>query len=594
MAFDPSKYSSFKKGTANKTLERQFDPSKYSSFRKQDSDLQRLRQMQAENPVKPVAQRINESVEDFGTAGLETVTSLGRGLSQVGASIPEAVYGAVGATGLAKNATEFKSQMAAREIEGRKQLEAARSRSPAASFVGETLPFLLSPGAGFWRAAGAGAAISGLSGKTEDENRFVDALFGGAVAGSANKLISGLTGRQERGFNRLIDKGGLGDDVINFKNKLLGRPALPDRMKDVAEGLKGTKGNLSPQEALGPQFGRNETLQSNVRLNSRQARMLDDAIRNRSLENVTEFNSTLKSITPEGLDKAKSKAAALFKRVDDTPIPTDIAIRLSKNGSIAKRLNKVSTDPDLGAQETAINKLSRWRAVKGQIRDDINRELAPQADGSVIVTDKARRLQQARKILDKSLDDLSPEYKLARAIDQRVSIQENFTNQVKKIKSIDKTLTESDIHRKIFSDENYRDFFLKELKEANVDVDGVKPLILTLGRLSKSKVTSVTKNSAGLVESLTDKTTASKEAGIQESAKYLLSKAYSADGQALIKAVTDPKWFDDLQRLNKRLIKLNKSSDILTDKTNRIILYREFGDFFGRVAADKATEEKNK
>lgn len=188
-------------------------------------------------------------------------------------------------------------------------------------------------------------------------------------------------------------------------------------------------------------------------------------------------------LIPGGLAADTKIKNAMYKNLDSIEVPEEAMTKLMSNPSIAKRLESVNKDVDTGMANLPDNTFGKMEALR--------KSLAKDAYGIDTDPTASANLRGVLKDFTKTLDDINPTYKATRQAGDRISMYNEFKDELAKGApkgGSGNTLDLDQMYTRLFGTGEKQQTFLDAVQRAGGNVNNSKDLIDVMNLLKGNKL----------------------------------------------------------------------------------------------------------
>ena len=490
-----------------------------------------------------------ETVMDSAKAINLSVGSTARGIMQ-GLQVPGFNTAPPGMKDIGSSSMGLMDQV---QKDDEKDYADAKERSPIASRVaygGATLAQAYGPGGVYKAGTGilgavkamstgalSGAALAGSQYVHEGESRLQNMLVGGAIGAIIPGAIAAVRGVAKPligGFS----KGAATKDLMSTI-KSTGDDAIGEARETFTAARRlGTQ--VTPAEAVGGQGLIN--LEKRIRMTPATQEKAINIVAQREGQLQAVKDKVIKGFVPEGDDVNAAVTKELYSKVEHLQLPPAELSKILSDPVIEDALKLAGKQKGYKLDQFAPGSIGQLDKAHAALRDQI-KELTDKG-----ATSLAKGLKESDKVLMNSLDNLSPDYKLARESAQRGIIKNKY---LKKIGAAGKdlpgedTATSSQVYDKLFSSAPLRKQFIEDVVTTGGDPQQAKDLMRVLNRIQKSPLLKLSKDNVApaVVRKHGDVTARTLDTVVD-----FMRGRYN---NALFENITDPKFLDKVTQLSQ-------------------------------------------
>ena len=265
--------------------------------------------------------------------------------------------------------------------------------------------------------ATAGAGFGGAAYVEEDGSRLQNIAAGATLGGILPGLIHGAS----KTYQALKNKTFPGITKVGSLAEEAAQVGTTKPTQEAAERL-GTF--VTPGEASG--VASIQKAESRLKFDKVYSSKMQDLLQARNSGLQEKLDDVIASMAPEGKEKLQKQVADAYLNLSTKIVPDSVFNELHDNPILFDAIKKVGKDINYRPDLTDSKSFGRLDAVKQYLDDKI---------ASVEVGSKAKNNLKAAKneLLDK-LDNISPEYSIAREQSQRLILQRSLEDKLAKAK----------------------------------------------------------------------------------------------------------------------------------------------------------------
>lgn len=471
------------------------------------------------------------SLKSFGTGVKEGLTQAGLGMMQNASEL--------GAP-LDQEATEQRGEdLRSQVVDSRARMDKERERHPLASslgeFVGSTAPY-----------AATGGGLVGSLGK----KMLTSALAGLGIGAAQPTTTNSPVKEKLPGMVMGLGLGAAMPGVIAGGKALRGllpkRKALSnldkkftdistDELQQSVDSFA-KKGVIpTPGEAAGGLTGASRRADEarNI-INPKQQSKVIKKLTARNMNLDDQISKAKEALVPKGIEAAEAEAASLYKKVGPVTVSREVEESLLSDSLIKGHIDKAGRRVNLKLDDTKSGTIGWWDTIKKSIDKDL-------AKPSTSTAERANLLAAKSKIVTK-MDNIDPNYKLAREQAQRSIVYKKFEVAESKIISesgADKA-TPDQIYKAMWGTPKKQAEYIDMIKQTGGDVESAKTLLAVLNKVK-----------GGPLGKLSLQDTSTKLTGTVDSApsRGLVKGVQNWYKKAMTDLTVSDKWLSDLKRI---------------------------------------------
>jgi len=433
--------------------------------------------------------------------------------------------------------------------------------------VGETLPFLIPGGATVRGAAAAGAGVGALAFQEDPEDvgfsrsRATSTALGAGFGGIAQALpaLAGAAGRKIR------------EAAHGFRPRVSALEGVTEAAtREATEAAERLSTFVTPAEASGDPV--NLIREAKLAFTTKTQRSVLETLRKREAVLQKELGRIYTGLVPEGVDAARTTATELQNQAFSRPIGGALRFLTDQDKGIRKAAKDAA-----GVSFKALARSAREQGLEINPGTVGELHLVRQSLDDIIQAAKSkgepiRGLMESRKLLLEMADAISPEYAVARSVNQRLIIRDNVLEELRKAKIEDvegsmnffnKFLAKGD-KRKQFMDD--LSFITEEgIRDSTIaKVEALEPLLRAVNKSPLAKV-------SGFREPALQARGVGGPRGVV--ANLIATAAGGTYDRAIVEFITDPNWTAEMmkQAVRAKGSRLGNFAEFLELVNNRTV-----------------------